>query len=89
MQIDPSNLILLEQHLACAAAESPLVLTRDERYFGRKIHKAADTLVLEGDLSVSMSACNTLCSHFQSCFFCCLGVYLRYTLGFLSSVESI
>ena len=55
MQIDPSNLILLEQHLACAAAESPLVLTRDERYFGRKIHKAADTLVLEGDLSVFVS----------------------------------
>ena len=32
-QVDPQNVVLLEQHLTCAAAELPLVAL-DERYFG-------------------------------------------------------
>lgn len=33
-RIDPSNAVLLEQHVACAAAELPVVLPLDEHYFG-------------------------------------------------------
>ena len=47
-QIDPSNLTLLEQHLSCAAAESPLIPEEDEHYFGPKLAEAADFLVREG-----------------------------------------
>lgn len=48
MQIDPENMLLLEQHLACASAESYLQLHSDQQYFGSKIFKAADTLISEG-----------------------------------------
>ena len=53
MQIDPENMLLLEQHLACASAESYLQLHSDQQYFGPKIFKAADTLVNEGGLLMS------------------------------------
>jgi ATP-dependent helicase YprA (DUF1998 family) len=33
-QVDPSNRVLLAQHLVCAATELPLVKNLDERYFG-------------------------------------------------------
>ena len=48
MQIDPENMLLLEQHLACASAESYLQLHSDQQYFGPKIFKAADILISEG-----------------------------------------
>ena len=50
LQIDPQNMMLLEQHLACASAESVLLPQADETYFGPKIFKAADTLISEGKL---------------------------------------
>lgn len=40
--------MLLEQHLACASAESYLLLQPDQHYFGPKIFKAAQTLISEG-----------------------------------------
>lgn len=43
----------MEQHLACAAAETPLVPDLDEPYFGTTLHKAMDTLLLEGALGQS------------------------------------
>jgi hypothetical protein len=33
-QVDPSNLILLQQHVVCAAVELPLVPRIDESFFG-------------------------------------------------------
>jgi ATP-dependent helicase YprA (DUF1998 family) len=33
-QVDPSNLILLQQHVVCAAVELPLVPYLDEQFFG-------------------------------------------------------
>ena len=60
LQIDPGNRILMEQHLACAASESPLILAEDERFFGPEIHKAADTLLLEGTTLCTIS--RQLCS---------------------------
>ena len=52
LQIDPENLMLLEQHLVCASAESFLLLQSDEHYFGSKVFRAAQTLMAEGRVSV-------------------------------------
>ncbi len=54
MQIDPENMLLLEQHLACASAESYLLLHSDQQYFGTKIFKAAETLISEGKQSLPL-----------------------------------
>lgn len=54
LQIDPSNRIILEQHLVCAAAELPLVLATDDNFFGPAMHATADTLVQEGGLLVTV-----------------------------------
>ena len=48
MQIDPENMMLMEQHLVCASAEAPLIASEDQHYFGGKVLKAIDTLTAEG-----------------------------------------
>ena len=37
LQIDPGNEQLLQQHLACAAAELPLHLQYDREFFGHRL----------------------------------------------------
>ncbi len=51
MQIDPWNHIALQQHAACAAAELPLDMTVDGRFFGEAaLAKAVSALVAAGQL---------------------------------------
>ena len=44
VQIDPENEQLLQQHLACAAAEIPLLLQDDQAYFGARLPEVASFL---------------------------------------------
>ena len=57
--------MLLEQHLACAAAESYLLLQADDLYFGPKIFKAAETLVNEGRMPASKNQLYSAPLHFE------------------------
>ena len=47
-QIDPENEQLLQQHLACAAAELPLLLDEDTAYFGARVPEIAAFLQSAG-----------------------------------------
>ena len=44
LQIDPGNEQLLQQHLACAAAEMPLHLHHDRVFFGHRLPEIASFL---------------------------------------------
>ncbi len=48
-QIDPENEQLLQQHLACAAAETPLLLNDDQAYFGTRVPEVASFLQSVGE----------------------------------------
>ncbi|BDA42593.1 probable ATP-dependent helicase hrq1 [Coccomyxa sp. Obi] len=50
-QIDPENEQLLQQHLACAAAETPLLLHDDQAYFGARVPEVASFLQSVGLLN--------------------------------------
>lgn len=49
MQIDPGNEQLLQQHLACAAAEMPLHLQLDREFFGHRLPEIASFLQSVGE----------------------------------------
>lgn len=44
LQVDASNAIILQQHLLCAAAESPLIPAEDEGYFGPSLTRLISEL---------------------------------------------
>jgi len=52
VQIDPGNEQLLQQHLACAAAEMPLHLQYDREFFGHRLPEIASFLQSVGKTSM-------------------------------------
>ncbi|KAI4365849.1 hypothetical protein MLD38_021798 [Melastoma candidum] len=53
--VDAQNPQALEQHLACAAAEHPLSVQYDEKFFGSGLEKAITSLRKKGCLSCDIS----------------------------------
>lgn len=48
MQVDAGNAQLLEQHVCCAAVESPVMYEKDEPYFGPGLADAMQALYMQG-----------------------------------------
>lgn len=47
-QVDPSNLLLLGQHAACAAVEAPLLPSEDAAFFGPNLAHVVANLASSG-----------------------------------------
>lgn len=47
-QIDPSNMLLLEQHVACAALETAILPGEDETVFGSNLGPVLSSLSASG-----------------------------------------
>lgn len=48
VQIDPSNMLLLEQHVACAALETAILPGEDEAVFGSNLRPVLSSLAASG-----------------------------------------